>query len=67
MHPTLIKAAASGKSLAAEVEQTARYLADLMVMIHGGDWSVDIHHDVQFISIARNFNNRCAKPLPEVA
>lgn len=49
---SLLSQRATGEAAAAEVQQVADYLAELMRGIHGYEWRILIDHQVRFIMIA---------------
>jgi len=54
LHPDLQRQLIVGTDLAAEVEQAARYLSELMQEIHGGDWHINVNHEVCFAMVSRD-------------
>ncbi len=50
---SLLSSCAAGEAAAAEIQQVADYLAELMREFHGCKYSIQIDHQVQFILIAR--------------
>lgn len=49
---SLLSKRATGEAAAAEVQQVADYLAELMREIHGYNWNILIDHQVRFIMIS---------------
>lgn len=67
MHSSLVKATASGMVAAAEIDQVADYLAELMADIHNGDWRVSVRHDRRCIIIWDCGEDAAISPKREVA
>lgn len=56
LHPDLQLQLIVGTDLAAEVEQAARYLSELLKEIHGGDWRINVNHESCFVLVSRDFS-----------
>jgi len=50
--PSITKALAPTNDLAAEVEYRARQLVEAMRAVHGGEWRVQIDHDLHLVIVA---------------
>ena len=51
LHSDISKQFSQAASAIEEVRAVAEYLAELMRGIHGGDWRIQIDHDIEFIFI----------------
>lgn len=49
---SLLSSCAAGEAAAAEIQNVANYLAELMREFHGCEYSIQIDHTVRFILIA---------------
>lgn len=51
MTATFTKDILAARAAEAEVRMAAEYLADAMKRFHGGDWRIDISHEVGYVLI----------------
>lgn len=57
VHPAIRRQLRQGTTTVAEIQAAADHLADLMISVHGGAWSININHDTCFVIVARDFSD----------
>lgn len=51
----LIQSVHDGVAVTEEIHATAERLRELMMLAHGGKWSIDISHEACFVAVCRDF------------